>query len=218
MQRELINPADLNPGLRSLALHQLRAAAAVLLALTILTGAAYPLAVTGYAQLVNHDLAEGSLISCDARVVGSRLIGQEFSDPKYFWGRLSATGPMAYNAAASSGSNYGPLNHLLVSAAQTRIGALHAAATSAGLFDSNTPVPQDLVTASGSGLDPHISPAAADYQAERVAKVRGIEASVVRQLIRAHASGRQFGILGEPRVNVLTLNLALDEHSASVRQ
>jgi K+-transporting ATPase ATPase C chain len=218
MHRELINPADLNPGLGRIVLKQFRAAAVVLLALTLITGAAYPLAVTGLAQLVSHDLADGSLLTRDSKVVGSSLIGQEFSDPKYFWGRLSATGPMAYNAAASSGSNYGPLNPSLVSAAQARVDALRAAATGAGLPESSKPVPQDLVTASGSGLDPHISPAAADYQAERVAKVRGVEASVVRQLIRDHTSGRQFGIFGEPRVNVLALNLALDEQSASVRQ
>jgi len=218
MHRELLNPADLNPSPLQTTRQQLRAASVVLLSLSLITGIAYPLAVTALAQFLAPDEARGSLLMRDSKVVGSSLIGQEFSEPRYFWGRLSATGPMAYNAAASSGSNYGPLNPSLVSAAQARIDALTAAAAAAGLPPSDEPVPQELVTSSGSGLDPHISPRAADYQAARVAKVRGIELSELRTLIKLHTQQRQFGILGEPRVNVLTLNLALDERSASMRQ
>jgi K+-transporting ATPase ATPase C chain len=145
------------------------------------------------------------MIESAGQIEGSELIGQPFSDPKYFWGRLSATGPFPYNAAASSGSNLGPLNPVLRDAAQARIDALIAADPG-----NNQPVPVDLVTASGSGLDPHISIAAAEYQIPRVASVRGLREDTVRLLVEQHTEGRQFGILGEPRVNVLELNLALD--------
>jgi K+-transporting ATPase ATPase C chain len=160
----------------------------------------YPLIVTGIAQVAFNHQANGSLIEKDGKVVGSRLIGQPFSDPKYFWGRPSATSPMPYNGAASSGSNQGPTNPALKEAVEGRIKAL----------GGPTPVPSDLVTASGSGLDPHISPAAAQYQAARIAKVRNLSEEKLRQLVRQHTAGRQLGILGEPRVNVLELNLALD--------
>lgn len=172
----------------------------MLVVLSIITGFAYPLLVTGVAQVAFNDEANGSLIEKDGKVVGSRLIGQPFSDPKYFWGRPSATSPMPYNGAASSGSNLGPTNPALKEAVEGRIKAL----------DGPTPVPADLVTASGSGLDPHISPAAASYQIARVAKARNLPEAKLRELVRQHTAGRQFGLLGEPRVNVLELNLALD--------
>lgn len=184
----------------------LRPALVSLLVFTVITGALYPLAVTGIGQLIFPRQANGSLIEVDGRAVGSALIGQPFSDPKYFWARASATGPFPYNAGASSGSNQGPLNPALQEAVAGRIKALQDADP-----DSKLPVPIDLVTASGSGLDPHISPAAAAYQAARVAKVRGMPVDQVRALVEQHTEGRQFGLLGEPRVNVLTLNLALDE-------
>jgi K+-transporting ATPase ATPase C chain len=162
--------------------------------------------------------ANGSLIRDEATgaIIGSKLIGQEFSDPKYFWGRLSATGPVPYNAAASSGSNLGPLNPALIGEEgmiQTRIHALKDANAAAGV-ESSAPVPVDLVTASGSGLDPAISPAAAEYQVARVAAVRGIDEAVVRDVVAQHTQDRTFGFLGEPRVNVLELNLALDKAGA----
>ncbi len=183
----------------------IRPAVTLFAALTVLTGVAYPMAVTGVAKALFPDQASGSLILKEGKVVGSSLIGQNFTEPKYFWGRPSATGPMPYNAGASSGSNQGPLNPALVDAVKGRIEALKAA------DPGNTqPIPADLVTASGSGLDPQISPAAADYQAERVARARGISAAEVRQLIVAHTQGRTLGVLGESRVNVLALNLALD--------
>ncbi|MCX6027792.1 MAG: potassium-transporting ATPase subunit KdpC [Chloroflexi bacterium] len=180
--------------------------AIVLLALfTLLTGVVYPLAVTGLAQVIFPIQANGSLIRQDGRIVGSALIGQPFDDPRYFWGRPSATAPFPYNAAASSGSNLGPSNPALFEAVQARIAALQAA------DPGNTQaVPVDLVTASGSGLDPHISLAAALYQAPRVARVRGLDAEAVGQLVAQHTESLQLGFLGEPRVNVLKLNLALD--------
>ncbi|MDQ8020438.1 MAG: potassium-transporting ATPase subunit KdpC [Moraxellaceae bacterium] len=177
----------------------------LLLVLSVLTGVLYPLLVTGIAQGVFPSQREGSLIERDGRIVGSTLIGQPFSDPKYFWSRPSATGPMPDNAAASSGSNQGPLNPALAEAVQGRIDALREADP-----DNKAPIPVDLVTASGSGLDPHISPAAAQWQAGRVARARGLEAARVAQLVTEYTEGRQLGLLGEPRVNVLLLNLALD--------
>jgi potassium-transporting ATPase KdpC subunit len=173
--------------------------------LTALTGIAYPLVVTGIGLVAFPDQAAGSLILRDGKPVGSLLIGQNFSDPKYVWGRPSATGPMPYNASNSSGSNLGPLNPALADAVKGRIEALRAA--DAG---NTAPVPVDLVTASGSGLDPHISLAGALYQAARVARSRNLPLPQVRQLIEKQSEGRLFGFIGEPRVNVLQLNLALD--------
>ncbi|HTP42410.1 MAG TPA: potassium-transporting ATPase subunit KdpC [Nitrospiria bacterium] len=183
----------------------LRAAILSLIILTIITGLLYPLAVTGVAQLLFPRQANGTLIVQNGQAVGSELIGQPFDDPKYFWGRLSATSPYPYNGASSSGSNLGPTNDALSKAVKDRVDALHAADP-----DNTSPAPVDLVTASGSGLDPHISPAAADYQVHRVAKIRGLDETKIRALVEAHTEGRQFGFLGEPRVNVLELNLALD--------
>lgn len=187
---------------------QLRPALVSLLLLTLLTGLLYPLAVTGIAQALFPYQANGSLLVQNGQVVGSELIGQNFTDPKYFWGRLSATGPVPYNAAASSGSNLGPLNEALFAATQARIDALKAADP-----ENTAPIPVDLVTASASGLDPHISPAAAEYQVHRVAAARGLDEAAVRDLVARLTEGRQFGFLGEPRVNVLRLNLALDEQN-----
>lgn len=184
---------------------QLRPALVSLAALTLITGLLYPLVVTGLAQVLFPRQANGSLILIEGKPVGSSLIGQPFDAPKYFWGRPSATSPFPYNAAASSGSNLGPTNDVLITAVQVRIDALKTADP-----DNPLPLPVDLVTASGSGLDPHISPASAAYQVRRVARVRGVEEDKVRQLVSQHTEGRQFGILGEPQVNVLTLNLALD--------
>jgi potassium-transporting ATPase KdpC subunit len=186
-------------------LSQLRPALMVLLLLTLVTGVAYPLLVTGIAQVVFPSQAQGSLIVKDGKIVGSRLIGQPFDDPKYFWSRPSATSPFADNAGSSSGSNLSPTNPDLVKAVQGRVDALRAA--DPGNMAS---VPVDLVTASGSGLDPHISPAAAIYQVARVAKARKLDPEAVRQLVERHIEGRSLGFLGEPRVNVLALNLALD--------
>jgi K+-transporting ATPase ATPase C chain len=186
---------------------QLRPALVSLVALTLITGLLYPLVVTGMAQVLFPRQASGSLILIDGKPVGSSLIGQPFDAPKYFWGRPSATSPFPYNAAASSGSNLGPTNDALIKAVQARIDALKTADP-----DNPLPLPVDLVTASGSGLDPHISPAAAEYQIRRIARVRGLDETVVRRLVAQHTEGRQFGVLGEPRVNVLTLNLTLDTH------
>jgi potassium-transporting ATPase KdpC subunit len=183
----------------------LRPALTMLLVLTLLTGVVYPLIVTGLAQVLFPQQANGSLIVRDGKVIGSELVGQSFDDPKYFWSRPSATSPFPYNAAASSGSNLGPTNPGLIEAVKTRVTALRAADPG-----NEAAVPVDLVTTSGSGLDPHISPAAALYQAHRVARVRGLEESEVKNLVARYTEGRQFGLLGEPRVNVLKLNLALD--------
>lgn len=187
-------------------LKELKPALLIFVILTLITGAAYPALVTAIAQLAFKGEANGSLIERGGKTVGSRLIGQPFSDPKYFWGRASATSPMPYNAGASGGSNQGPLNPALEDAVKARIAALKAADPT-----QSAPIPVDLVTASGSGLDPHISPAAATYQVARVARVRGLAPEAVQQLVAAHTEGRQLGILGEPRVNVLALNLALDQ-------
>lgn len=178
----------------------------LLLLFTILTGFIYPLVVTGIAQAVFPKQANGSVITKDSKPVGSELLGQQFEDPKYFWGRLSATTPYPYNGGSSSGSNLGPNNPDLMKAVQGRVKALQDADPG-----DTAKIPVDLVTASGSGLDPHISPAAAEYQVRRVAKARGIEEEKVRILLSRYTEGRQFGFLGEPRVNVLKLNLALDE-------
>ncbi len=186
-------------------LSQLRPAVVAFLALTVITGLLYPLAVTAVAQVAFPVQANGSLIVVNGKPVGSTLIGQQFDDPKYFWGRLSATSPYPYNAAASSGSNLGPTNKALAGEVQARIDALRRADP-----DNMAPVPVDLVTSSGSGLDPNISPAAAEYQVNRVAKARGMDPAKVRALVGQFTEGRQFLILGEPRVNVLELNLALD--------
>jgi K+-transporting ATPase ATPase C chain len=177
----------------------------IFLLLSLITGLAYPALVTLVSMTAMPEQASGSLITNDGKIIGSKLIGQNFSDPKYFWGRLSATGPYAYNGAVSSGSNLGPLNTVLTDNVNARIDALRVADP-----DNVAPIPVDLVTASGSGLDPHISPAAAAYQAARVARVRGIAQPNIDALIAENTEGRQFGIFGEPRVNVLQLNLALD--------
>jgi K+-transporting ATPase KdpC subunit len=185
--------------------NQIRPALMAILIFTLITGVIYPLVVTGIAQLVFPGHANGSLILNNGKTVGSTLIGQQFEDPKYFWGRLSATGPFPYNAAASSGSNLGPTNPALLDAVKARIAALQA------VDPTNTlPIPVDLVTASGSGLDPDMSVAAALYQVPRVARERNMSEADIRALVTLYTEGRQFGFLGEPRVNVLKLNLALD--------
>ncbi len=181
--------------------------AAVLLALfTSSTGVAYPLLVTGAARVAFPAQANGSLLRANGQVVGSRLIGQPFDDARYFWGRPSATAPSPYKASSSTGSNLGPTNPALITAVRQRVTDLRAAHPD----QASTPVPVDLVTASGSGLDPHISPAAALYQVQRVAAARGLPPDRVRALVLAHVEGRTLGLLGEPRVNVLWLNVALD--------
>jgi len=190
---------------------QLRPAFFMLLILTVITGVIYPLLVTGIAQVVFPNQANGSIIMSNGKAIGSKLIGQQFDDPKYFWGRISATGDFPYNAfnaetlTGSSGSNYGPLNPALLDSVQKRIDALKAADP-----ENTLPIPVDLVTASGSGLDPQISVASALYQIHRVATARGLSEADVRSLVDKYTEGRQFGFLGEPRVNVLMLNLALD--------
>ena len=184
---------------------QLRPALVLFLLLSLITGLAYPLLVTGIAQLAFPAQANGSLIVKDGKAVGSALIGQPFADPKHFWGRPSATSPMPYNAANSAGSNLGPSNPALAEAVKARIDALRAADPGNPL-----PVPVDLVTASASGLDPHISRAAADYQLARVARATGLPETAVRELVERHTQGAWLGFIGEARVNVLQLNLALD--------
>lgn len=186
---------------------QLRPALVSLAALTLITGFLYPLVITAVAQVLFPQQANGSLILIDGKPVGSSLIGQPFEAPQYFWSRPSATLPFPYNAAASGGSNFGPTNPALMTALQARIDELN-------MVDPGNPlpIPVDLVTASASGLDPHISPAAAEYQVRRIARVRRLDDTVVRRLVAQHTEGRQLGVLGEPRVNVLTLNLALDTY------
>jgi potassium-transporting ATPase KdpC subunit len=177
----------------------------MLLISTLITGIGYPLVVTGLAQVCCRAQAGGSLLREGDRIVGSSLIGQPFDEPKYFWSRPSATTPQPYNGAASGGSNLGPTNPAQFDAVKARVAALCQADP-----DNQLPIPVDLVTASGSGLDPHISPAAAEYQLARVARVRGMDSAQVRRLVAAHTQGRQWALFGEPRVNVLELNLALD--------
>jgi K+-transporting ATPase ATPase C chain len=186
-------------------LKMLRQSVTTLVVMAVLTGVIYPLAVTGIAQGLFSREAGGSMIVEDTRIVGSELIGQPFSDPGYFWPRPSATAPVPYNAGASSGSNLGPTNPALLDAIQERVAVLRAADPG-----NTSQVPVDLVTASGSGLDPHISPAAAEYQLARVARARGLREEVVRALVVEHTESRQWGVFGEPRVNVLELNLSLD--------
>ena len=185
---------------------QLRPVFMVFLLLTVVTGIIYPLLVTGVAQLAFPEKANGSLLGKGSGHAGSELIGQPFDDPKYFWGRLSATPDFPYNSASSSGSNLGPSNPALMEAVKARVEALQKADSG-----NPSPVPIDLVTSSGSGLDPHISPAAAVYQTPRVARARGLSEEQVRYLVNQFTEQRQLGFLGEPRLNVLKLNLALDE-------
>jgi potassium-transporting ATPase KdpC subunit len=183
----------------------IRPAVSLLALMTVLLGIVYPLVITGVAKVAFSRQAEGSLIYQNGKLIGSTLIGQSFSDPKYFWGRPSATSPQPYNGLASSGSNLGPLNPALLDAVKANVKALHDADP-----DNRQPVPVDLVTASASGLDPEISPAGAHYQAARVARARNLPLAQVEALIGAHEQGRLFGLFGERRVNVLNLNLALD--------
>ncbi|MCQ1549988.1 MAG: potassium-transporting ATPase subunit KdpC [Candidatus Accumulibacter phosphatis] len=186
----------------------LRPAASLFVLLSALTGIAYPMVLTGIAQALFPDAASGSVLFRNGTPVGSRLIGQNFSSPEYFWGRPSASAPQPYNGTASGGSNQGPLNPALVEAVTTHISALKVADP-----DNPQAIPVDLVTASASGLDPHISPAAARYQARRVARARDLSMERLKAIIEAHTEDRQWGVFGEPRVNVLKLNLALDaEH------
>ena len=184
----------------------IRPAVTLFILLSVITGLIYPLLVTGIGQALFPNQAAGSLIERDGKPIGSRLIGQNFTDPKYFWGRPSATGPYPNNAAASSGSNLGPLNPALKEAVESRVKALREADPG-----NSQPVPVDLVTTSASGLDPHISPAAAEYQVARVARARGLALETARNLVAQQTEDRQWGIIGEPRINVLQLNLALDQ-------
>jgi potassium-transporting ATPase KdpC subunit len=193
-------------------LRQLRPVLMVFLLLTVVTGIVYPLLVTGVAQLVFPGKANGSMLGKEGRPIGSELIGQPFDDPKYFWGRLSATPDFPYNSASSSGSNLGPSNPALVEAVKARLDDLQKADPGNRLS-----VPVDLVTSSGSGLDPHISPAAAFYQLPRVTRTRGLSEEQVRRLVEQLTEDRQWGFLGEPRVNVLKLNLALDRLQANTK-
>jgi potassium-transporting ATPase KdpC subunit len=186
---------------------QLKPALICFLILTVVTGLAYPALITVIAQVFFHHQANGSMITVDGKCRGSALIGQSFDDPKYFWGRLSATSPIPYNAALSSGSNFGPMNPALRQAVEARIDKLHKADPG-----NNMLIPIDLVTASASGLDPHISIAAAHYQLSRVARTRGIKESELSALIDSSTTGRFLGLIGEPVVNVLQLNLELDGH------
>lgn len=188
---------------------QLRPAILMLVLFTVITGLLYPLITTGFAQVIFPLEANGSLIEQNGRLVGSSLIGQQFSEPRYFWGRLSGSGSYPYNASASGGTNLGPLNPTLADNAKTRIDALARAAQAVGVTQTN-PAPIDLVTSSGSGLDPHISVAAADYQVSRVAKVRGLSVEKVRQLVVANTQAKWLGMFGNAYVNVLEVNLALD--------
>jgi K+-transporting ATPase ATPase C chain len=211
LDREAANAAPrvdqkAHAGLASL----VRPALMLLLLFTLLTGLAYPLLVTGFAQLLFPSQANGSLLRENGKVVGSELIGQAFASPRYFWSRPSATAPHPYNAGASTGSNQGPLNPALKDAVAARIKALKDADP-----ENSAPIPVDLVTASGSGLDPHISPAAAYYQVSRVARERGLSVDAVRQAVDRQIEARTFGLLGEPRVNVLLLNRALDRLNPS---
>ena len=192
--------------LKNMMLQSLRPAFVLFILLSVITGVLYPLVTTGIGQFLLPEQANGSLTEQDGKVVGSRLIGQNFTEPQYFWSRPSATGPFPNNAAASSGSNLGPLNPALAEAVKNRVAALKAADP-----DNTLPIPVDLVTTSASGLDPHISPAAALYQVTRVAKARGLSAESVEKLVGENTENRQWGVLGEPRVNVLLLNVALDK-------
>jgi K+-transporting ATPase ATPase C chain len=185
---------------------QIKQAILIFIVLSIITGIIYPLFITGIAQVFFRNQANGSLIYQNGKPVGSVLIGQAFNDPKYFWGRISATSPVSFNAASSSGSNLGPTNPALVEAVKARIKALKSVDSNSNL------IPVDLVTSSASGLDPHISLAAAYYQASRIARLRGLSEDTIKILIAKHVSGRLFGIIGEPVVNVLELNLALDAY------
>ena len=189
---------------------QLRPALVALVLLTVITGVIYPLTVTALAQVILPWQANGSLLIRNGQPAGSALIGQPFDEPRYFWGRLSATAPFPYNAAASSGSNLGPTNPALLDQVKARVAALKQADPG-----NAAPIPADLVTASGSGLDPDISPAAAEYQVPRVARARGLDEAMVRRLVAEATAGSTFGLLGEPRVNVLKLNLALDQLPSS---
>lgn len=183
----------------------MRPALASFFLLSVITSVVYPLTIHAAAQGIFPKKANGSLIQENGKTVGSSLVGQPFTDPRYFWGRVSATSPAPYNGAASSGSNLGPTNPALIKAVKDRIAALKEAEP-----DNTSPIPVDLVTSSASGLDPHISPAAAEYQVRRVARARGLDEAAVRELVAEHTQGRLLGLLGEPGVNVLTLNLALD--------
>jgi K+-transporting ATPase ATPase C chain len=205
LRREIIHGKGKGDTMKNI-LHQFKISAVVLIVFSILTGIVYPLVITAISQLLFPQKANGSIVKIDGKEAGSELIGQPFNDPKYFWSRLSATSPYQYNAGASSGSNLGPVNPSLLDGIKKRMQDLKTADP-----QNNEPVPVDLVTASGSGLDPHISIAATMYQVPRVARLRGIGVDQLRTLVDRYTEGRQFGILGEPRVNVLQLNLALDK-------